>query len=110
MKWKAPGYHIIIPPSGSPVRLADDEAICNGVAGRNSTCLHVSYIGGVDENGHALDNRTAEQSVALVQVLKAWRKKYPKAKIQGHRDFLTRGKAGWKECPAFDAIREYKGL
>lgn len=116
--WKSPGYHIIIPPNGSIVRLAEDDAICNGVAGHNSTSLHVSYIGGVDANGKALDNRTAEQSVAIVEVLRAWRKKYPKAKIKGHRDFspdkdgdgVVEAEEWMKMCPSFDAVKEYRGI
>ena len=106
LKWtKAPGYHIIVTPAGAAVRLADDTAICNGVAGRNSTSLHVSYIGGVDANGKPLDNRTPEQKATLRLVLKAWKEKYPTAKICGHRDFGVP-----KACPSFDARAEYRDL
>ena len=86
--------------------MAQDDAVCNGVAGYNSASLHVSYIGGIDSRGNPLDNRTQGQKDALSQVLHAWRTKYPDAKIQGHRDFLKRG-VNWKECPSFDAKTEY---
>jgi hypothetical protein len=42
--------------------------------------------------------------LAVVMTLSAI---YPNAIIQGHRDFLQRGKPGWKECPRFDAIEEF---
>ena len=104
--WKASGYHKIIKANGEVITLAQDDAVCNGVAGFNSVSLHVSYIGGIDSRGNPLDNRTQGQKDALSQVLHAWRAKYPDAKIQGHRDFLKRG-VNWKECPSFDAKTEY---
>ena len=104
--WLASGYHKIIKANGEVVTLAQDNEICNGVAGFNSVSLHVSYIGGIDSRGNPLDNRTQGQKDALSQVLHAWRAKYPDAQIQGHRDFLKRG-VNWKECPSFDAKSEY---
>lgn len=105
--WKAPGYHKVILEDGTVVPLADDETICNGVAGYNRQALHVSYIGGVDKDGKtAKDTRTPEQKAALMSVLKAWRKKYPLAIIQGHRDFPGVS----KKCPSFNANVEYLHL
>ena len=104
--WLASGYHKIIKANGEVITLAQDDAVCNGVAGFNSVSLHVSYIGGIDSRGNPLDNRTQGQKDAISQVLHAWREKYPNAIIQGHRDFLKRG-VNWKECPSFDAKSEY---
>ena len=114
LKWKAPGYHQCITPDGSVALLAKDELICNGVAGFNRNSLHVSYIGGVDEDGKPLDNRTGAQKTALLSVLQAWVQKYPDAKIMGHRDFsrdLNRDgiiqPSEWaKACPSFD-VKEW---
>lgn len=99
--WRSPGYHKIITPSGAVVTLAGDERICNGVKGYNRESLHVSYIGGADG-----DNRTPEQKAALLQVLTDWKRTYPEAVIQGHRDFPKVAKA----CPSFDARLEYREL
>ena len=99
--WRSPGYHKIITPSGAVVTLAGDERICNGVKGYNRESLHVSYIGGADG-----DNRTPEQKAALLQVLTDWKRTYPEAVIQGHRDFPKVAKA----CPSFDARSEYREL
>lgn len=108
--WKNPGYHLIVLPNGDYERLATDETVCNGVKNHNSNSIHISYIGGVDENGKAKDNRTDAQKKTLLQLICGLKAKYPEAKILGHRDFLEKGKIGWKECPSFDAINEYRHL
>jgi|688.fasta_scaffold351113_2 N-acetylmuramoyl-L-alanine amidase len=107
--WKANGYHKIVKANGEVITLAQDDAVCNGVAGFNSVSLHVSYIGGIDSRGNPLDNRTQGQKDAISQVLHAWKQKYPSAIIQGHRDFLKRG-VNWKECPSFNAKAEYSHI
>ena len=97
--WKSPGYHKIIEANGNVVTLAPDEAVTNGVAGYNSNSLHVSYIGGIDSKGGAIDNRTEAQKKAMAAVVAAWKVKYPNAMVLGHRDFPNVRKA----CPCFDA-------
>lgn len=104
--WKNPGYHLIVKPNGEYERLASDETICNGVKGYNSESLHVSYIGGIDENGKAIDNRTEAQKRTLLQIICGLKSKYPNAIIQGHRDFPNVA----KDCPSFNAKEEYKHL
>lgn len=98
--WKAPGYHIIVKPDGSTVRLAEDWQVTNGVAGHNANSLHVSYIGGVDSKGKSVDNRTPAQKKALAAIVLEWKIKYPAAKVLGHRDFPDVA----KDCPCFPAI------
>jgi N-acetylmuramoyl-L-alanine amidase len=114
LKWKAPGYQILTEANGTIHRLSPDEAICNGVAGFNRNSLHVSYIGGVDANGKPFDNRTDAQKASLYFFVWGWARKYPDAKIMGHRDFsrdLNRDgiiqPSEWsKACPSFD-VREW---
>lgn len=114
LKWRSPGYHLIVSPDGTITRLAPDSAICNGVAGFNRNALHVSYIGGVDANGKPIDNRTEWQSDAMEGIVRGWSAKYPTAKIMGHRDFsrdLNRDgilqPSEWaKACPCFD-VKEW---
>ena len=103
LKWASPGYHKIIKANGEVITLATDDKICNGVAGHNSICLHVSYIGGIDSRTNPVDNRTQGQKDALSMVLHEWKRKYPDAVIQGHKDFPKVNKA----CPSFDAKKEY---
>ena len=61
LKWKNPGYHWIIKADGHAVNLLPIEEVSNGVAGHNSDSIHISYIGGIDSKGKAVDNRTAAQ-------------------------------------------------
>jgi N-acetylmuramoyl-L-alanine amidase len=106
LRWRNPGYHIIVLPNGHLVRLAEDSAVTNGVANHNANSLHVSYIGGVDANNRATDNRTAQQRESLLAVITYWKRLYPSARILGHRDFS----GVRKDCPSFDAITEYRHL
>lgn len=116
--WKHSGYHYAVMPSGRIEQMLPEEEISNGVQGYNSTSINVAYIGGIDRNGKAVDNRTSEQKKSLVDLLKQLRQRYPKARIMGHRD-ISPDKNGngiidpWeriKECPCFDAITEYKDI
>jgi N-acetylmuramoyl-L-alanine amidase len=104
--WTKPGYHFIITPAGVVVSLLPIEQISNGVKGFNSETINVSYIGGVDAQNKPKDNRTFQQKCALLHILKELKTKFPKAVIQGHRDFPKVAKA----CPSFDAKTEYSPL
>lgn len=111
--WKNPGYHIIIGRNGEKHRLLPDENISNGVGGGyNTPSLNVSYIGGIDSSGKAIDNRTDEQKKSLIEVVSEWKKLYPDAEILGHRDFYRKYKykLANKACPCFDAITEYSNV
>ena len=106
LKWKMPGYHFIIKPDGEVVQLLEIEKVSNGVKGFNSVSINISYIGGVDSQNKPIDNRTEAQKKALLDLLKKLKKQFPKAVIQGHRDFPEVKKA----CPSFNAKEEYKHL
>lgn len=101
--WTKPGYHFIINSDGEVKQLLDIEQVSNGVQGYNSVSINVSYIGGIDANSKPSDTRTPQQKTALLNLLINLRLQYPKAIIQGHRDFPNVKKA----CPSFDAKKEY---
>lgn len=101
--WKLPGYHLMIPPDGRTRRLLADATPSNGVKGHNLYALHVSYIGGVDAQGRPTDNRTPAQVAEQIRIVRRWLAQYPDAVVLGHRDFLTKGTPGYKDCPSFDA-------
>lgn len=96
--WKDPGYHFLIKTNGEAVQLLPIEKPSNGVKGFNANSIHISYIGGVDKAGRALDNRTPEQIRTQIELITKYKAMFPKAEIKGHRDFpgVT------KECPSFD--------
>lgn len=116
--WKNPGYHYVILSNGIIRQMLDVEKVSNGVKGFNSKTVNIAYMGGIDAKGKPIDNRTDAQKTSLRNLLKLLRKKYPKAIIQGHRDFspdlnhdgkITSNE--WiKVCPCFDAKTEYKDI
>lgn len=116
--WKYPGYHYLIDVTGKTAQLLDEGLIANGVKGYNSNSIHVAYIGGIDGKGKGVDNRTKEQKSSLIKVLAELKRKYPEAKIMGHRDLspdknhngIIESFEYIKECPCFNAITEYKNL
>ena len=116
--WKNPGYHYVIQADGTVKQLLGEQFVSNGVKGYNSTSVNVAYMGGIDADGKAVDNRTDAQKASLLTLLKELKERYPKAEIMGHRDISpdTNGNGivdPWeriKECPCFDAKEEYKEL
>lgn len=112
--WKTNGYHWLVDGNGLAVRLMGDDVTGNGVRGHNQKSIHICYKGGW--NGK--DTRTEEQKGMLRVILEEYRKKYPKARICGHRD-LSKDLDGdgiierheWvKLCPGFNAAEEYKNI
>ena len=117
--WRVPGYHYIVEADGKVVNTVAEEKVSNGVKGFNAHIINIAYIGGVDSRGRGIDNRTAAQKAALVKLLTELKRRYPLAKIMGHRDIASTDANHngiidpWervKECPCFDAIPEYSNL
>lgn len=106
--WKNPGYHYVITADGVIHQMLDEKKVSNGVRGYNTTTINIAYVGGVDTDNKLkpVDNRTEAQRKSLRVMLKRLKSRYPKAVIQGHRDFPNVAKA----CPCFDAKAEYKEL
>lgn len=112
--WKTGGYHYVIFPDGSVVQMEDENKIANGVKGYNKNSIHISWVGGYN----SVDNRTQKQKDSIIKVLKELRKKYPNAKILGHRDISPDVNNNgivdpWeriKDCPCFDVLKEYKNI
>jgi N-acetylmuramoyl-L-alanine amidase len=97
--WKdVPGYHYIIKPDGTVVKLLDESKNSYGVYAHNSECISISYIGGIDKAGKPKDTRTKNQERAMFNKIKEIMGRYPQAKMLGHRDFPGVKKA----CPSFD--------
>lgn len=103
--WNGIGYHYVIYLDGS-VHIGRDEEIAGAhCAGHNKTSIGVCYIGGLAKDGKtSKDTRTDAQKYALVELLKRLKSKYPEATIHGHREFAA------KDCPCFNAKKEYENL
>jgi len=104
--WTDVGYHYVVKLDGSVQKGRVEAQIGSHVAGHNATTIGICYIGGCDKAMKPKDTRTEAQKIALRELLTELKKRYPKAKIQGHRDFPSVAKA----CPSFDAKGEYANI
>lgn len=115
--WKKFGYHHLINEDGTIENITPISEVSNGVAGYNSTSIHISYKGGV-KDGKPFDNRTEAQKKSIENLVKEYRLKFPKAKVVGHRDFSPdKNRDGvvspneWlKSCPSFSVSEWLKQI
>lgn len=92
------GYHYVIKTDGSIEVGRDEDAIGAHVEGYNSRSIGICLVGGVDAAGKSVNNFGDTQMLSLLALLKELKQKYPKAVVQGHRDFPKVA----KDCPCFD--------
>ena len=105
--WSDIGYHYVVYRNGHIEPGRDVDIAGAHCEGHNAKSIGVCYIGGVARDGKtAKDTRTLTQKAALLSLLVDLRQIYPHARIVGHRDYDTKGKA----CPSFDAKNEYKDI
>ena len=112
------GYHYVIDLNGGIHRGRDIDKVGAHCLNHNAHSIGVVYVGGLDAHGKAKDTRTEAQKVALVNLLKALKVNYPKARIIGHRDTspdlngngIIEEREWIKDCPCFDATKEYAKL
>ena len=93
--WSDIGYHAVVHRDGS---IAHGRSGAH-VAGRNSTTLGVSLVGGRGgvANGKFDDNFTPEQDASLRKLIDDYKEKYPAIKkVSGHNDYAS------KACPGFN--------
>lgn len=98
--WACIGYHYVIRRDGTVEEGRDEAVVGAHVANWNHNSIGICMVGGVDANdvSKAKNNFTEAQFASLKQLLVDLKGRYPKAKIQGHRDFPNVKKA----CPSFD--------
>ena len=97
--WSDIGYHAIVHRDGSVAHGRSDDRKGAHVAGRNSTTLGVSLVGGRGgvANGKFNDNFTPEQDASLRKLIDEYKEKYPAIKtVSGHNDYAS------KACPGFN--------
>lgn len=97
--WAGIGYHYVVKLDGTVEMGRPLEKAGAHVAGYNANSVGIVYIGGVAKDGKtAKDTRTPAQKTALRTIVAEMRRRFPEAKVLGHRDFPGVAKA----CPSFD--------
>lgn len=91
------GYHLVIRRDGTLEQGRNIEECGAHVKGHNYHSVGVCMVGGRSDDDKPVANYTPEQWAKLEEVVRDLSKKYPDAKIVGHRD-LDR----YKACPCFD--------
>lgn len=116
--WNDIGYHYVIRRDGT-VETGRAEAIAGAhVSGHNAKSIGVCLVGGVKPDMTPEANFTPAQFIALEQLLRQLKGRFPTARICGHRDLspdrngdgkVTPGE--WvKACPTFDVPAWWAGL
>jgi len=104
--WACIGYHYVIRRDGTVEEGREESVIGAHVENWNAVSIGICMVGGVnaDDVNKAENNFTEAQFKSLKQLLIDLKHRYPKAKIQGHRDFPKVAKA----CPSFDVAQWLK--
>lgn len=96
--WVDIGYHFVIRRDGTVETGRPIDVIGAHVENFNHASIGICMVGGINAQGKAEDNFTPAQYAALAELLRDLKARYPKAQIQGHRDFP----GVKKDCPCFD--------
>jgi N-acetyl-anhydromuramyl-L-alanine amidase AmpD len=100
MGWKDIGYHFVIRRNGKVELGRPERDIGSHAQGYNTASVGICMVGGLDDKTwKPTNNFTAAQWKALTTLVAQLVKRYPAAKVLGHRDFPRVQKA----CPCFDA-------
>lgn len=101
--WRTIGYHYLVRLDGTIEKGRPSSQPGAHCYGHNAHSIGVCYVGGRDENFKTADTRTRAQKDSLLKLLTNLTRMY-RCRIHGHRDYAA------KDCPCFDASKEYKGL
>jgi N-acetylmuramoyl-L-alanine amidase len=94
--WSDIGYHYVIRRNGLLEKGRPIEMPGAHVKGMNENTIGIVYVGGVDSQGEAEDNRTLPQKITMQLLLQYLAIKYKTSKILGHKECSN------TECPSFD--------
>ena len=100
------GYHYVVRRDGQIEPGRPEYMVGAHCKNHNAHSIGVCYEGGLDIRGQPADTRTAEQKVAMRQLLEDLHRRYPRAMIVGHRDLNPT-----KDCPCIPNVaHEYADL
>lgn len=95
--WADIGYHFVIRRNGQVETGRALERAGAHVTGYNANSIGICMVGGINAAGKAESNYTDEQWASLRELVIKFKNDYPKAVVQGHRDFPNVK----KDCPCF---------
>lgn len=97
--WQCIGYHFVIRRNGTIEEGREEDKIGSHVQNHNADSIGICMVGGVADDGKTAENNfTQEQFASLKQLVARLKTKYPRAVVQGHRDFPNVNKS----CPSFE--------
>ncbi len=105
------GYHYVILLDGTVAKGRPDSVVGAHVQGHNARSIGICYIGGLAKDGKTpKDSRTEAQKASLGFLVNDLRRRYPKARVCGHRDLspdlnkdgVIQPREYMKACPSFD--------
>lgn len=103
--WDDIGYHYIVRMDGSLEYGRSLEIAGAHCRGHNRNSIGICYIGGMDRDMELWeDTRTEEQKKSLLSLLKVLKLFHGDAVVYGHNNFST------KQCPSYDAKKEYEKI
>ena len=96
--WKCVGYHFVIPTDGRLQHGRPVDCVGAHCLYYNKDSIGICYIGG-RRQGKFADTRTDAQKLTMEKLVLNLLKRFPKAKLAGHRDFDPN-----KMCPCFNVV------
>ena len=99
------GYHYVVRRNGDIEPGRPEWMVGAHCLNHNKYSIGVCYEGGLNARGQPADTRTPAQKAAMLRLLQQLHQRYPRAVIVGHRDLSHD-----RDCPCFDAAREYAEL
>lgn len=109
------GYHFYVRKNGKIITTRPLEKIGAHARGYNRNSIGICYEGGLNARGQPKDTRTEYQRHSLKVLVRTLLLDYPGSQVCGHRDLSPDLNGNgeiepeeWiKDCPCFDAGREY---
>lgn len=115
--WKDIGYHFVIRRNGNVQSGRNIHSVGSHVKGYNAVSVGICLVGGLDKGSQPADNFTPSQRRNLRTLVAELQKRFPTAKVLGHRDLspdlnkdgkITKNE--WlKDCPCFDVATFFAG-
>lgn len=94
--WTDIGYHEVITRDGKLQEGREHSEVGAHCIGHNKDSIGICLVGGINDEGVAMDNFTDAQYRRLKGTLRFAKALYPDATIHGHNEFST------KACPSFN--------